>query len=69
MLSFDWATANLTGPNVESPELVDAVRSLKFRPECFSTMRSGETWEQPSGGGAHMDGFDMGPPSARVETF
>jgi hypothetical protein len=54
VLSFDWATAKLDSPDVDSPELLAAVRSLRFYPECFQTMRSGETWARPEGGGTHL---------------
>ena len=54
VLSFDWATSKLDKPDVDSPELVYAVRSIQFVPQCFSSMRGGETWSQPSGGGAHF---------------
>ena len=54
VISFDWATAKLDSPDVDSPELVYAVRSLHFYPKCFHEMRSGETWTQPEGGGAHL---------------
>ncbi len=52
VLSFDWATAKLDSPDVDSPELLAAVRSIRFEPKCFQTMRSGETWTKPEGGGA-----------------
>lgn len=51
VLSFDWATSKLDLPDVDSPELLAAVRSLRFVPQCFATMRSGETWAAPQGGG------------------
>jgi hypothetical protein len=54
VLSFDWATSKMDLPDVDSPELLAAVRSLRFVPECFSQMRSGETWQQQHGGGAHF---------------
>lgn len=54
VLSFDWATSNLESADHDSPELLAAVRSLQFVPQCFSTMRSGETWTSPTGGGAHL---------------
>ncbi len=54
VISFDWATAKLDAPDVDSPELVYAVRSLHFYPQCFKQMRSGETWTTPEGGGAHL---------------
>ena len=63
VLSFDWATARMDSPDVDSPELVSAVKSLRFYPQCFQTMRSGETWAAPEGGGAHLDG-DRPEPSA-----
>jgi hypothetical protein len=54
VLTFDWATAKLDSPDVDSPELLAAVRSLTFYPQCFQSMRSGETWTAPEGGGAHL---------------
>jgi hypothetical protein len=54
VISFDWATSKLEMPDIDSPELVYAVRSLRFYPECFKVMRSGETWTEPEGGGAHL---------------
>lgn len=54
VISFDWATSKLDSPDIDSPELVYAVRSLQFAPQCFQTMRSGETWTDPDGGGAHL---------------
>ena len=55
VLSFDWATSDLDSPDVDSPELLAAVRSIHFVPQCFPTMRSGETWAAPgTGGGAHL---------------
>jgi hypothetical protein len=54
VISFDWATSKMDSPDIDSPELVYAVRSLKFVPQCFQQMRSGETWSAPEGGGAHL---------------
>lgn len=54
VISFDWATAKMDAPDVDSPELVYAVRSLHFYPHCFQNMRSGETWTKPEGGGAQL---------------
>jgi len=54
VITFDWATAKLDAPDVDSPELVYAVRSLSFVPQCFQNMRSGETWTKPEGGGAQL---------------
>ena len=54
VISFDWATTNLQSPDVDSPELVHAVRSLTFYPQCFQQMRSGETWTTDDGAGAHL---------------
>lgn len=54
VLTFDWATSKLENPDVDSPELVAAVRSLHFVPECFAAMRSGETW--PDDGASHLEG-------------
>lgn len=54
VLSFDWATADLQTPDRDSPELLAAVRSLRFYPQCFSAMRGGETWTQPEGGGGQF---------------
>jgi len=56
VLSFDWATARMDLPDADSPELLEAVRSLRFFPECFESMRSGETWSQVEGGGSHLGG-------------
>jgi len=73
VLSFDWATSKLDKPDIDSPELVYAVRSLKFVPQCFSSMRSGETWSQPEGGGAHlqktpaMESWDQGEATTVIE--
>ena len=49
VISFDWATAKLGSPDVDSPELLAAVRSLHFVPQCFQSMRSGETWSSAAG--------------------
>ena len=56
VVSFDWATTNVDGPDLESPELVRAVRSLHFEPKCFQQMRSGETWSRGDKAGAQMGG-------------
>lgn len=65
VLTFDWATSKLDSPDVDSPELLYAVRSLQFHPECFASMRSGETWTQPEGGGAQ---FGSDRPEVKVKT-
>jgi len=57
VLTFDWATANLSARDVDSPELLYAVRSLRFEPKCFQQMRSGETWNHPGAG----SGAQLGP--------
>ncbi len=54
VLSFDWATPKMDGPDNGSPELRAALESIVFHPQCFSSMRSGETWTQTDGGGAQL---------------
>ncbi|HYC54336.1 MAG TPA: hypothetical protein VEL28_05295 [Candidatus Binatia bacterium] len=47
VLSFDWATANIAKPDT-SIEVQEILESLDFYPECFASMRSGETWVAPA---------------------
>lgn len=68
VLTFDWATQKLDTPDRDSPELLAAVRSIKFEPKCFATMRSGETWAQPDGGGAQLRGGSVPQGAPSVES-
>lgn len=76
VISFDWSTAKLDQPDRDSPELLAAVRSLHFAPQCFQQMRTGETWNQPNGvsgvGGAGSNGLapagtDAGDPESPTQ--
>jgi len=53
VLTFDWATPKLDEPD-GGPELRAVLESLMFHPQCFASMRSGETWSEPDGGGAQL---------------
>ena len=44
VLSFDWATRDMTAPFARDGEMAEVLRSLAFHPECFEEMRTGETW-------------------------
>jgi hypothetical protein len=60
VLSFDWATSKLELPDIDSPDLLYAVRSLQFVPQCFDEMRSGETWQ-------HEGGSQFGPVEKQLD--
>ncbi len=46
VLSFDWATTQVTGNLGPTPEMIDVLESLTFNPKCFAGMRPGETWKK-----------------------
>ena len=44
VMSFDWATTDMSIAAGATPSMVDVIESLKFYPECFAAMSPGETW-------------------------
>jgi hypothetical protein len=44
VLSFDFASRELTAHMGPTPEMIDILESLTFYPQCFATMRPGETY-------------------------
>ncbi len=45
VLSFDWATIDMSIPPGATAAMIDVIESLRFYPECFDPMRPGETWK------------------------
>ncbi len=44
VLSFDWATTDVTPELGPTPAMIDVLESLQFHPNCFAGMSPGETW-------------------------
>ena len=44
VLSFDWATVSVDTEDNSVATIKSTLESLKFHPECFRSMRAGETW-------------------------
>ena len=44
VLSFDWATTDLSIALGPTPSMLDVIESLHFYPQCFAAMNPGETW-------------------------
>jgi hypothetical protein len=44
VLSFDWATTDMSIPPGPTPSMINVIESLTFYPECFAAMDPGETW-------------------------
>jgi hypothetical protein len=63
VLSFDWATTDLSSDPHMTPQMVDVLESLQFHPQCYQTMVPGETLQNV---GPPREGATL--PTVRVET-